>query len=102
MSVRKDLTVDRDGRVVVDLSSPDAAHLRAEKVECVIDDEKVVLRPASSPGDGGERDAAGESSLDAFDWWLNNLDTLCDHYSGRWVAIRDEKVIAVADSPMEL
>lgn len=104
MSVTKDLRADREGHVVVDFSSPDAAHLRAEKIQCVIDDEKVVLRPASSPEDARERPAAGggESSLDAFNWWLNNLDTLRDQYAGQWVAIGDGKVIAVADSPTEL
>ena len=105
MSTIKELTVDEAGRVTVDLSTPDAAHLRSDRVQCLIDDEKVVLRPAEAEefcGEGGPSRPARPSentAPDDFAWWSENLAYLRERYAGRWIAIRDQKVVAAAESP---
>ncbi len=40
--------------------------------------------------------------LTSLDWLSRNLERLCDQYSNKWIAIRDEKVIASSQTVSEL
>jgi len=102
VSVTKDLVVDEAGRVIVDLSSPDAAHLRSEKVRCLIDDDQVVLRPSGAkrpPQEGRAERPVEDPASDDFRWWQENLDDLRSQYGGQWIAVRNKSVAAAGDSP---